>query len=193
MTHENTTTPKIKKYFENKPGFRVTSGIVLTDGELKNHTTDYSVYTDEYQGIAWYKNGLQRLVVNGCSYETVGVGQNGEQKNDQYAKIICAAQGNILIEAQDGDIIFKGRNVRTFATDELTLVSDDKMKIDCSILHLTGTNTNILGTQRLSMAANFVETEGGASVESGTNTDAIKCGFLGMIMKGITRFKKFLA
>ena len=91
------------------------------------------------------------------------------------------------------DIIFKGRNVRTFATDELTLVSDDKMKIDCSILHLTGTNTNILGTQRLSMAANFVETEGGASVESGTNTDAIKGGFLGMIMKGITRFKKFLA
>ena len=64
MANKDVQTPTTKKFFENKPGFRVTSGVKLVDGELKEFVTDYSVYTDEYQGIAWYKNGLQRLVVN---------------------------------------------------------------------------------------------------------------------------------
>ena len=107
MANENLQQPDSKFYTSNKQGFRVTSGIVLTDGELKNEVTDYTMYTDEGQGIGFYKNGLHRLVTNGCSYETVGVGVRGEQKHDQWAKIICASTGNILIEAQDGDIVLK--------------------------------------------------------------------------------------
>ena len=52
-----------------------------------------------------------RLVTNGCSYETVGVGKRGEQKNDQWAKIICALQEHSY-RRQDGDIVLKGRNIR---------------------------------------------------------------------------------
>ena len=63
---------------QTKLGFRVTSGITLTDGDLKGNT-DYTMFTDEIQGIAWYKDGLQKLVTNGCSYETVGLG-NVENK-----------------------------------------------------------------------------------------------------------------
>ena len=58
MTKENLQEPKSKFYTSNKQGFRVTSGIVLTDGELKNEITDYTMYTDEGQGIGFYKNGL---------------------------------------------------------------------------------------------------------------------------------------
>ena len=192
MPKENLQEPKSKFYTSNKQGFRVTSGIVLTDGELKNEITDYTMYTDEGQGIAWYKNGLQRLVVNGCSYETVGVGKRGEQKHDQWAKIICASTGNILIEAQDGDIVLKGRNIRFRAQEELTMVSDKHISLDCSILNLKGTISNVLATQRLSMGANFVETEGGNTNESGTSSDAIKGGFLGAIMQAFGRFKDFL-
>ena len=192
MPKENLQEPKSKFYTSNKQGFRVTSGIVLTDGELKNEITDYTMYTDEGQGIAWYKNGLQRLVVNGCSYETVGVGKRGEQKHDQWAKIICASTGNILIEAQDGDIVLKGRNIRFRAQEELTMVSDKHISLDCSILNLKGTVSNVLATQRLSMGANFVETEGGNTNESGTSSDAIKGGFLGVIMQAFGRFKDFL-
>ena len=39
---------------------------------------------------------LHRLVTNGCSYETVGVGKRGEQKHDQWAKIICYLQVTFL-------------------------------------------------------------------------------------------------
>ena len=179
MANKDVQTPTTKKFFENKPGFRVTSGVKLVDGELKEFVTDYSVYTDEYQGIAWYKNGLQRLVVNGCSYETVGVGQ--QQKEDQPAKIIAAASGNIIIEAQDGDILFKARNIRLDAEDELTLRSTGIMNLEASTLHCKATNTNILVSQKLTMGGQFVKTMGGASNESGTKADSKKGSFLGRI------------
>ena len=183
MSDDNIQKPSSKITTENKLGFRVTSGVTLTDGELKNEVTDYTMFTDEGQGIAWYKNGLHRLVTNGCSYETVGVGKRGEQKENQPAKLICASTGNICLECQDGDVLIKGRNIRFEAENELTLVSSKHISLDCSVLNLKGTNTNILATQRLSQGANFLEAEGGAGNESGTSTDAFKGGFLGKIIK----------
>ena len=192
MSDDNIQKPSSKITTENKLAFRVTSGVTLTDGELKNEVTDYTMFTDEGQGIAWYKNGLHRLVTNGCSYETVGVGKRGEQKENQPAKLICASTGNICLECQDGDVLIKGRNIRFEAENELTLVSSKHISLDCSVLNLKGTNTNILATQRLSQGANFLEAEGGAGNESGTSTDAIKGGFLGKIIKAFGRFKDFL-
>ena len=192
MSDDNIQKPSSKITTENKLGFRVTSGVTLTDGELKNEVTDYTMFTDEGQGIAWYKNGLHRLVTNGCSYETVGVGKRGEQKENQPAKLICASTGNICLECQDGDVLIKGRNIRFEAENELTLVSSKHISLDCSVLNLKGTNTNILATQRLSQGANFLEAEGGAGNESGTSTDAIKGCFLGKIIKAFGRFKDFL-
>ena len=192
MSDDNIQKPSSKITTENKLRFRVTSGVTLTDGELKNEVTDYTMFTDEGQGIAWYKNGLHRLVTNGCSYETVGVGKRGEQKENQPAKLICASTGNICLECQDGDVLIKGRNIRFEAENELTLVSSKHISLDCSVLNLKGTNTNILATQRLSQGANFLEAEGGAGNESGTSTDAIKGGFLGKIIKAFGRFKDFL-
>ncbi len=192
MSDDNIQKPSSKITTENKLGFRITSGVTLTDGELKNEVTDYTMFTDEGQVIAWYKNGLHRLVTNGCSYETVGVGKRGEQKENQPAKLICASTGNICLECQDGDVLVKGRNIRFEAENELTLVSSKHISLDCSILNLKGTNTNVLATQRLSQGANFLEAEGGAGNESGTSTDAIKGGFLGKIIKAFGRFKDFL-
>ena len=72
------------------------------------------------------------------------------------------------------------------------MVSDKHISLDCSILNLKGTTGNLLATQRLSMGANFVETEGGSTNESGTSTDSLKGGFLGKIIKAFGRFKDFL-
>jgi len=88
-------TPSTKEYHSTYPGFRVTSGIKIPDGDLKGKYTDYAVMTDEIQGIAFYTDGLQKLVVNGCSYETVGL----KVDEGDFAKIISAPNGNILIEA----------------------------------------------------------------------------------------------
>ena len=69
---------------------------------------------------------------------------------------------------------------------------DSAKKISESILNIKGTTGNLLATQRLSMGANFVETEGGSTNESGTSTDSLKGGFLGKIMTAFGRFKDFL-
>ncbi len=178
-----------QEWFKNNIGFRETSGVKITDGDLQGEYTDYSLVTDEKQGIAWYKSGLQKLVVNGCSYETVGI----RGKENEPSKVICAAYGNIVIEAQDGDILLKGRNIRFDAHDELTMKAGDQIYIGKSpILNLDASNTNILGTKNLSLGGNFVEVSGGSSVDVGTQTDKLQGGFLGALIGAFDKFKDFL-
>ena len=54
--------PKTQEYYGNYPNFRVASGIKIPDGDLKGEYVDYSVTTDNLQGMAWYKNGQHKLV-----------------------------------------------------------------------------------------------------------------------------------
>ena len=188
-TEPDVFSQKSNEYFRNDIGFRVTSGVKITDGDLQGEYTDYSLVTDELQGISWYKNGLQKLVVNGCSYETVGI--RGEENEPN--KVICAAYGHILLEAQDGDIILKGRNIRFQATEELTMRGDQQIYIGKTpILNLDASNTNVLGTKNLSLGGNFVEVSGGSSVDVGTQTDKLQGGFLGALIGAFDRFKDFL-
>ena len=42
-----------QEYYGNYPNFRVASGIKIPDGDLKGEYVDYSVTTDNLQGIAW--------------------------------------------------------------------------------------------------------------------------------------------
>ena len=185
-------TPKTKEHYANYPGFRVASGIKIPDGDLKGKYIDYSVMTDEVQGIAFYKDGLQKLVVNGCSYETVGL------KVDQgdMAKIISADYGNILIEAQDGDIELRARNIRLHATNdadgEMTIKATKHIYAKSPIIDLDGNLTNVLGKKTLSMGGNFVDQSGGVELSSGTQTDSKQGGFLGMVLSFTSRFKDFL-
>ena len=50
--------PKTQEYYGNYPNFRIASGIKIPDGDLKGEYVDYSVTTDNLQGMAWYKNCL---------------------------------------------------------------------------------------------------------------------------------------
>ena len=111
------------------------------------------------------------------------------------AKIISAKYGNILIEAQDGDIEIRGRNVRINATDgdgEVTIRAGKQVYLKSPILNLEASTTNLLGKKTLSMGGNFVDTSGGVELSSGTQTDKIQGGFLGAILSFTDRFKDFL-
>ena len=182
-------TPSTKEYHSTYPGFRVTSGIKIPDGDLKGKYTDYAVMTDEIQGIAFYKDGLQKLVVNGCSYETVGI----KGKENEPNKIIATKYGHILLDAQDGDIILQANNIRLNAKKELTMRGDEQIYIGKSpICNIDAANTNILGTKNLSLGGNFIEVSGGSSVDIGTQPDKLQGGFLGALISAFDRFKDFL-
>ena len=98
-----------------------------------------------------------------------------------------------MIEAQDGDILLKGRNIRFAASDELTMKAGEQIYIGKSpILNIDASNTNILGTKNLSLGGNFIEVSGGSSVDVGTQTDKLQCCFLGALIGAFDRFKDFL-
>lgn len=180
-----------KEYYANYPGFRITSGNKIQKGALKGKVVDLTIYTDNRQGIGFYEDGLHRLVVNGTSYETCG---NDLDEKD-YAKIISASNGHIMLDAQDGDVILKGRNIRLEAWDadsEITLDSNKHVYITGSITNIRGTNINVLATKDLTLGANFIELTGGVGVEAGTQSDMFQGNFLGKIFKWLDKFGDFL-
>ena len=177
-----------QEYYGTYPGFRIASGIKIPDGDLKDEYVDFEMISNELQGFSFYKNGLHKLVVNGTSYETVGIdGKAGEP-----TKVICASIGDIVLEAQDGDIILKGRNIRFTAQEELTLTSGKHILLDCAVMNQKATNINILARKNLSLGAQFIEVSGGVSVEEGTQTDKKQGGFLGSLISTFDKFKDFL-
>lgn len=191
MAEKQTQTQTTKEYFANYPGFRIESGVVIPEGSLKGKEVDLDCITDNGQGWAYYKDGYFKSICHGTSYEVCGM---RNEVND-YSKILTAASGHIMIDAQDGDIILKGRNVRITAEDgqgEISLVSGKHVYIKGAVTHIRGTNVNILSTNNLSLAATFVESQGAVGNEAGTQTDLFQGSFLGQIFKWMEKFKDFL-
>lgn len=177
-----------QEYYGTYPGFRIASGIKIPDGDLKGEYVDFEIVSNELQGFSFYKNGLQKLVVNGTSYETVGI----DAKKGDITKIISAANGDIKIEALDGDIFLEARNIRLKASEELTMTSGKHILLEGAIMNLKATTTNILGKKNLSMGGQFIEVSGGVSVEEGTQSDKKQGGFLGSLITTFDKFKDFL-
>ena len=168
---------KTQEYYGNYPNFRVASGIKIPDGDLKGEYVDYSVTTDNLQGMAWYKNGQHKLVVNNCSYEYVG-----EDNTDKdMSKIILAKNGNIKIEAKNGDIELMANNITLNATEEIKLLGD-KLYSSSTVMNLKSTNCNILTRQNLTMAGQFTDILGASSVNLDTMDTAPRARYAGSIM-----------
>tara|TARA_A200000159_G_C7315769_1_gene336638 strand:+ start:56 stop:631 length:576 start_codon:yes stop_codon:yes gene_type:complete len=166
-----------QEYYGNYPNFRVASGIKIPDGDLKGEYVDYSVTTDNLQGIAWYKNGTQKLVVNNCSYEYVGE----DSSEEEMSKIILAKNGNIKIEAKNGDIELHARNITLDATEEVKILGD-KIFHNCTVMNLKCTNGNILSRQNLTMAGQFCDLLGASSLNMDTMDTQTRARYAGGIM-----------
>ncbi|MBA86794.1 MAG: hypothetical protein CMB29_01840 [Euryarchaeota archaeon] len=166
-----------QEYYGNYPNFRVASGIKIPDGDFKGEYVDYSVTTDNLQGMAWYKNGQHKLVVNNCSYEYLGE----DNSEEEMSKIILAKNGNIKIEAKNGDIELHARNI-TLDADEEVKILGDKIFHNCTIMNLKSTNCNVLSRQNLTMAGQFTDVLGAASVNLDTMDTAPRARYAGSIM-----------
>ena len=176
-----------QEYYGNYPNFRVASGIKIPDGDLKGEYVDWSVTTDNLQGIAWYKNGTQKLVVNNCSYEFVGE----DSTEEEMSKIILAKNGNIKIECKNGDIELRARNITLDAEEEVKILGD-KIFHNCTIMNLKSTNCNVLTRQNLTMAGQFTDVLGASSVNLDTMDTAPRARYAGKILTVLNnRIKEF--
>tara|TARA_B100001113_G_scaffold115849_1_gene94469 strand:+ start:1203 stop:1784 length:582 start_codon:yes stop_codon:yes gene_type:complete len=171
--------PKTQEYYGNYPNFRVASGIKIPDGDLKGEYVDYSVTTDNLQGMAWYKNGQHKLVVNNCSYEYVG-----EDNTDKdMSKIILAKNGNIKIECKNGDIELAAANIHLKATEEIKFSTPAGiLDIQASVFNIKATTVNVLARHQLTMCGQFVDIAGATSCNIDTMDTKQRAKFAGNIM-----------
>jgi len=180
-------TEQPKEFYEKKPGFVVKSGTTDYTGKK----TDYAVFTDYGQGFEFTQDGEHRQVCNKTSYELSGVdGTDGVP-----GKVIRVKKGDIIIEAMDGDIIIRGKNIRFVALDgsgEITATSGKQFSVNAPVTNIKGANGNMLMTNSASIGAQAVDTNGNIQNSATNASEESQGSILSRALTILKKFQKFL-
>jgi hypothetical protein len=178
-------------FIDQKPGIRIESGTSCpSQGKV-----DYSVSTDNNQGIIFYQNGNLMIRNKATSMELCG---EKLTDNKTPAKTIDAANGDIHIRAKNGTIILEAANIRLVGVDgkggEITLQASKQVNMDAPIVGGQGTNITLAASQSSSIAGGAsAELTASGQVTTSSGVDADSSSFLGQILQAIKRFKKFFS
>jgi len=176
-----------KEYYEKKPGFVVKSG---TEIPITGQKTDYAVFTDNGQGFEFTTDGQHKQHCKKTSYELCGVeGNDGEP-----AKVIRAKRGDIIIEAMDGDIILRGKNIRVVALDgsgEVTIISGKHFSVNAPVTNIKGGNGNFLMTNSASIGAQAVDTNGNMQNTQTSGVEECQSSILSRLLSIVKKFQSF--
>lgn len=179
-------TDQPKEYYEKKPGFVVKSGTEDLTGKI----TDYAVFTDYGQGFQFTTDGQHKQQCKKTSYELCGIdGKDGEP-----AKVIRGLKGDIIIEAVDGDIVLKGKNIRIVALDgsgEVTVVSGKHFSVNAPVQSLKGSNSNTVMSNSASVGAQATDTTGNMQVTQTSGAEESEGSLLSQLLGLLKKFQKF--
>ena len=176
-----------KEWYCKEQGVEFKSG--MDDGA--GRTIDYQIMTDNVQGNKFCKDGTHFQLNNKNSYELCGQ----DCSEGEPAKIIRAANGDIIIDAMAGDIVLKGMNIRVQAQDsmgEVTIAAGKQIATKAAVTSISGTKVNINGTQDVGVSGSSVETNAKLTNSQSQATDEVQASFLGKLMSAIKKFKKLL-
>lgn len=175
-------------HIKQNSGHRIESGTsCAAQGKV-----DYSVTTDNNQGLVFYENGNLIIRNKASSHELCG-----EHLTDNItpAKTIDAANGDIHIRAKNGTIILEAANIRLVGVDgvggEITIQASKTVHMDAPTVGGQGTNISFAGANKTQIAGTSLDlaTSTKASCASGVDTDS--SSIMGQILKAIKDFKKF--
>jgi hypothetical protein len=157
-----------------------------------NGDIELGLSTPTKQGINMYKNGNCDFAINGTLKEVSGF----KVKNpDEFARIIDATNGSILIQALNGTITLKAKNIRLVGVDgtegEITIQASKKILTNAPTVTTQGTNVTLAASQNASVAGSTTTVHGATppDISSGAETD--KSSLMGQILDAIKKFKKF--
>lgn len=168
----------------------VASAKIYSNVNYGNNTIDYGVTTDGGNTVFLQKDGKRNEYVPSTSYELVGDRCN----DDEPGKVILATNGNIQLEAQNGDIILKARNIRIVAEDgsgEITLNSGKIIEIKAPYVKENATNIAVTASGNLETMAGTKSGSAQIQNSDGSSTDLLQGTFLGKIFSGLQSLKKF--
>jgi hypothetical protein len=180
-------TSQGKEYYEKKPGFVVKSG---TKQDLTGKTIDYAVFTDHNQGFQFTTDGEHTQVTNKTSYELSGIdGTDGVP-----GKLIRVKKGDIVLEALDGDIIIRGKNIRIVALDgngEVTINSGKHFSVNAPIQNVKGSNSNTVMSNSASIGAQATDTTGNIQNSQNSGVEEAQSSILSQLLGIVKKFQKF--
>jgi len=160
-----------------------------------NGDIELGLSTPTKQGINMYKNGNCDFAINGTLKEVSGF---NVKNPEQYARIIDADKGSILIQALNGTITLKAKNIRVIGVDgtegEITFQASKTVHMDAPTITAQGTNISLAASSKAQVAgAAAASLVGGASATIDSGTDADSSSVLGKILKALEDFKKFFS
>jgi hypothetical protein len=181
-------TDQPKEYYEKKPGFVVKSG---TKQDVTGKITDYAVFTDHGQGFQFTQDGEHMQIANKTSYDISGI----DGKDGIPGKVIRVKKGDIVIEAMDGDIVIRGKNIRFVALDgagEVTVNSGKHFSVDAPVQSLKGGVSNTVMSNSASVGAQATDTTGNMQNSQNSGVEESQSSILSQLLGIVKKFKAFL-
>ena len=157
-----------------------------------NGDIELGLSTPTKQGINMYKNGNCDFAINGTLKEVSGF----KVKNpEEFARIIDAENGSILIQALNGTITLKAKNIRLVGIDgtegEITLQASKQVHMEAPTVTGQGTNITLAASQSASIAGSSTDVTGHAQVTTSSGVDSDSSSVLGQILQAVKKFKEF--
>lgn len=152
---------------------------------------EYCLTTDTKQGIQIYKQGNMKIGAN----KSIEIRSGSKAKNTDTSITIASECGNLVIEATNGDVVLKGKNVQIEATDKDGIVfikSAKTIKTEAPRVDIQGTNVSVLAALGANIIGANTTIHGGISMEMTEGHEAILNGsLLSRIINGLEEIKKF--
>jgi hypothetical protein len=160
-----------------------------------NGDIELGLSTPTKQGINMYKNGNCDFCINGTLKEVSGF---NVKNPEQFARIIESANGSILIQALNGTITLKAKNIRLEGVDgsegEITIQASKTVHMDAPTVTAQGANISLAASSKVQIAgAAAASLVGGASATIDSGADADSSSVMGKILKTLEDFKKFFS
>lgn len=166
------------------------SAKVYSNIYYKDFNVDYGITTDGGNTQMMQADGKRVEVVPSTSYEYVGENCN----ENEPGKIIFAKNGNIHLEASNGDIILKAKNIRIIAEDgsgEITINSGKIIDIRAPYVKENATNMTVAVSGNLDTLAGTKSDSAQIQNDSSSSTDLLQGSFLGGIFSSLKSLQKF--
>lgn len=171
-------------------GFRVSSGESLSDGSV----TDYSVTTDNHQGILFLKDGRHNQRCRTTSQELCGEYLTDPQSP---AKTIEAVNGNIHLRALNGEIVLEAANIRIKGIGgnggEITIQAGKIIQLNSPTANVQASHATISGSHTVLTTGSNVEGYGSTSNQQTDGPSLDASSLLGKILSIVEQVKKFFA
>lgn len=158
--------------------------------ECNGKVIDYGVTTDGGNTTLFQNDGTRVETTPKTSYEHVG----HSAKVDEPSKIIFAKNGNIHLEASNGDIIIKAKNLRIIADDvsgEITINSTKIIDIRAPYIKESATNLTMTTAGNMELFGNTITKSAQIQNSDGSSIDLLQGSFLGQVFSGFKGLKKF--